>query len=111
MRKICLALCLTLFTSLIHAAVMPIDWPAHPSHESVVMDISAHHCEDLSSAAEQKSFSNKSCHSYQCCLGLLLEQLPNIHLPALFVETLVPVYPSFLISLIETRIYKPPKIS
>lgn len=111
MRKICLALCLTLLTSLIHAAVMPIDWPAHLSHATVATDISAHHCEDLASVDEHKSLTNKSCHSYQCCLGLLLEQLPNIHLHALFVETLVPVYPSFLISLIETRIYKPPKIS
>lgn len=111
MRKICLALCLTLLTSLIHAAVMPIDWPTHVSHDSVAMDISAHHCEDLASVDQHKSLTNKSCHSYQCCLGLLLEQLPDIQLSTLFVETLIPVHSSLLISLIEPRIYKPPKIS
>ncbi|WP_251823707.1 uracil-DNA glycosylase family protein [Polynucleobacter paneuropaeus] len=32
MRRICVALCLSLFASLIHAAVMPIELPTNQSH-------------------------------------------------------------------------------
>lgn len=111
MRKICLALCLTLLTSFIHAAVMPIDGALSQSHEAVLAETSSHHCDDLSHDSHD-SLSAKSCHgnSYQCCLGLPLVHAPDSKLSTLFVETLVAINSSLLIELIGNPIYKPPKI-
>ena len=42
MRKICLALCISLFTSIIHAGVMPIDiLNLEPHHQSISIDTDA----------------------------------------------------------------------
>ena len=78
MRKICIALCLSLFASLIHAAVMSIGQPVSQSsasrdyHQVTAVDNSAHHCDDVASNASDSN-NKQPCHgdNYQCCLGLV----------------------------------------
>jgi len=74
MKKFCIALCFSLFASLIHAAVMPIDLsPYQPQHQVAVSDNSAHHCEEVVSNSHDNN-TNHPCHGdgYQCCLGLVV---------------------------------------
>jgi hypothetical protein len=111
MRRICIALFLSLFASLIHAAVMPIDLSAYqPQHQVTVTDSSAHHCDEMVSNSYDTN-TNQLCHgdSYQCCLGFVV--LPSF-VVALFVapkKNLTTPHTSLVLKPIISRIYKPPK--
>lgn len=110
MRKICLALCLTLFASLIHAAVMPVDLSSNQSHQTVAMDISSHHCdEDISNT--QDSNTNQSCHSdsYQCCLGLVVALPSSVDLAIAFTEELASIKSSLTLQSMTNFIFRPPR--
>ncbi|WP_136625615.1 hypothetical protein [Polynucleobacter paneuropaeus] len=112
MRRICLALCFSLFASLIHAAVMPIDLSAHqPQHQVTITDNSAHHCDEVASNSHDTN-TNQPCHgdSYQCCLGLVVMPTLNIELSA--VSTQAPPSSSSLLALKSAInfIYRPPKV-
>jgi hypothetical protein len=116
MRKICIALCLSLFASLIHAAVMPIKQSVSQSsatqdlHRVAAVDNSAHHCDEVASNTSDSN-SKQPCHgdSYQCCLGLafiaplavLVSEDLNVN-PA-------PNYSSLALQPMINYIYKPPK--
>lgn len=111
MRKICLILCLSLFTSLIHAAVMEVELPAHSSSQQInTTDSSVHHCDDNISKPSD-STPNHACHAsgFQCCLGLILVPSLELQLNTNLTETLTmkttPLVPKTLVNLI----YHPPK--
>ena len=111
MRKICLALCLTLFTSLIHAAVMPVGISIHHSnHQLSMTDDSVPHCDEASSDAH-KAHSVQSCHgeNYQCCLGVVTAVNSNTELFAAVTENLVSINQSLVIRPMVDCIFKPPK--
>ncbi|WP_281744698.1 hypothetical protein [Polynucleobacter yangtzensis] len=116
MRKICIALCLSLFASLIHAAVMPIEQPVSQSsvtqahHQVAVVDNSAHHCDDVASNASDSN-SKQPCHgdSYQCCLGLVIIPPFAVLAPADFSTRPVTIYSSLALQPMINYIYKPPK--
>ena len=116
MRKICIALCLSLFVSLIHAAVMPIEQPTSQSsvtqahHQMTVVDASAHHCDDVASNTSDSN-SKQPCHgdSYQCCLGLLVISPFAALAPADFSASPVVNYSSLALQPMINYIYKPPK--
>jgi len=116
MRKICIALCLSLFASLIHAAVMPIEQPVSQSsvsqthHQVAAVDNSAHHCDDVASNASDSN-SKQPCHgdSYQCCLGLVVISPFAVLAPADFSASLVANYSSLALQPVINYIYKPPK--
>jgi hypothetical protein len=111
MRRICVALCLSLFASLIHAAVMPIDLSAHqPQHQVAVTDNSDHHCDSVVNNA-QDSNTNQPCHgdSYQCCLGLVVISILSIELSVASTQALPSVGPSLVLQPMINFIYKPPK--
>ena len=116
MRKICIALCLSLFASLIHAAVMPIEQPVSQSsvsqthHQVAAVDNSAHHCDDVASNASDSN-SKQPCHgdSYQCCLGLVFISPFAVMAPADFNAIPVSSYSSLALQPVINYIYKPRK--
>jgi hypothetical protein len=116
MRKICIALCLSLFTSLIHAAVMPIVQPFSQSsiiqdhHQVVVVDSAAHHCDEVASNSSDSN-GKQPCHGddYQCCLGLVFISPLAILVSADLNANPVSNYSSLVLQPMINHIYKPPK--
>jgi hypothetical protein len=111
MKKFCIALCFSLFASLIHAAVMPIDLsPYQPQHQVAVSDNSAHHCDEVVSNSHDNN-TNQPCHgdSYQCCLGLVVIPMLTIELSAASTQALPSTGLSLVLQPIINFIYKPPK--
>jgi hypothetical protein len=111
MRRICVALCFSLFASLIHAAVMPIDLSAYqPQHQVTVADNSAHHCDDVASNSHDTN-TNQPCHgdSYQCCLGLVVIPILIIELSVASTQAPPSTGSSLLLQPMINFIYKPPK--
>ena len=111
MKRICIALCLSLFASLIHAAAMPIDLSAYqPQHQITAIDNSVHHCDEVASSAQDKN-SNQSCHGdgYHCCLGLVISSVPGIDLATDFTGIHISLYSSLVLQPMIGFIYKPPK--
>ncbi len=112
MRKICLILCLSLFTSLIHATVMKTDLPSHSStHLVAAADSSAHHCDEEVNQPSDTT-PKHSCHgaSYQCCLGLIVIPLLELQLSTNLTETLTSTYSPLVPKTMVNLIYRPPKI-
>jgi hypothetical protein len=116
MRKICIALCFSLFASLIHAAVMPIEQPVSQSsvsqahHQVAAVDNSAHHCDEVASNTSDSN-SKPLCNgdSYQCCLGLVFIAPMAIMIPVDFTASPALNYSSLALQSMINYIYKPPK--
>ncbi|MEI7531159.1 MAG: hypothetical protein WCK52_04435 [Betaproteobacteria bacterium] len=111
MRRICIALCLSLFASLTHAAVMPIELQANQSHHQITaIDNSTQHCDEVVSNTKDAN-TNQQCHSdsYQCCLGLAISQVLGIDLAKIFTGVLVSENSSLALQPMINFIYKPPK--
>ena len=111
MRKICLALCISLFASIIHAGVMPIDMMTQDSHhQSMTIDTSVHLCEELASNSQDKN-NNQLCHSdsYQCCLGLVVIPVLSDDLLLASAQSLLTLYSTLALQPMINFIYKPPK--
>jgi hypothetical protein len=109
MIKICVVLCFSLIASLIHAAVMPIDWTKHNSQHPVT-ESSVHHCDEGISNSQDTN-TNQPCHgdSYQCCLGLVVIPILNIELSDIPSQAPPSTGSSFVLQPIINFIYKPPK--
>ncbi|WP_281970382.1 MULTISPECIES: hypothetical protein [unclassified Polynucleobacter] len=111
MRKICIAICFSLLSSLIHAAGMPIDLSAHlPNHQATVTDNSTHHCDEVASNSQDTN-TNQQCHSdsYQCCLGLVVISILGIELSANSTQVPPSIGSSLVLQSMINAIYKPPK--
>jgi len=112
MRRICTALCFSLFASLIHAAVMPTDLSAHqPQNQVAVTDNPVHHCDGAVSYSQDRN-TNQPCHgdSYQCCLGLVLIPILSIGLSAAPAQAPPSIGASLELQPMINFIYKPPKV-
>jgi hypothetical protein len=110
MRKICIALFLSLFASLIHAAVMPIDLKSYQSNQVITtIDSSEHHCDELDSNPQN---TNQLCHSdsYQCCLGFVMAPTLRVALSVAPTDNLIPQQSSMALQPVINFIYKPPKV-
>jgi hypothetical protein len=111
MRKICIILCLSLFTNLIHAAVMEVDLPDYTLLEQMSnSDNSAHHCvKEMSKSSD--STPKHFCHSgsFKCCLGLVVLPSLNIQLSTHLTETLASTYSPLVLMTLVNLIYRPPK--
>ena len=108
MRVICFALCLSLFASLMHAVVMPIDAPTQPHQQISALDNSIHHCNDNSS---QEIPLKSSCHdnNHQCCVNLMVTTLGSLGLANGYTNSLVSTHTSLTFQSITDLIFKPPK--
>ena len=110
MKRICIALCFSLFTSLIHAAVMPLELPSNQLHYQITaIDNSAHHCDEAVSNAQDAN-TNQPCHgdSYQCCLGLAVISMLNMELSVASTQA-SPISSSLVLQPMINFIYRPPK--
>jgi hypothetical protein len=111
MKKICIALFFSLFTSLIHVAIMPMELLANQSHQLItVVDVAAHHCDEVVAKVQDKN-TNQQCHgdSYQCCLGFVVLPLLGAKLSVASAEKLIAQQSSLTIQPMVNYIYKPPK--
>lgn len=111
MRKICNVLCFSVFASLIHAAVMPIDLSAHqPQNQVTVTDNSAHHCDQMASNPHDKN-TNQPCNgdSYKCCLGLVVIPILSIEFSVASTQAPPSTGSSLALQPMINFIYKPPK--
>jgi hypothetical protein len=116
MRKICIGLGLSLFASLIHAAMMPLGQPVSQSsvsqghHQLSVFDGSAHHCDEVASNTSDSN-SKRPCHgdSYQCCLGLAFISPLAVLVSVDLNVNPAPNYSSLALQPMINYIYKPPK--
>ncbi len=111
MRKFCLILCLSLFTSLIHAAAVKTALPSHSLNDHVTAtDSSVHHCgEEVDKPSDTTPKHPCDASSHQCCLGLILapsfELQLSINLSEALTSTHAPLVPKTMVNLI----YRPPK--
>ena len=119
MKRICLFLCLTLFTGLIHAASMT-NW-VHVEHDAVYgMREQAHEsanavgqepvtAHDGHTTVDQQESLSCSTEHYQCCIALvIIPSLPK-HVMPVVVETFLSAPSPWALSLRGHAIYKPPK--
>jgi len=112
MRKLCITLCFSLFASLIHAAVMPVEPSANQSHHQITaIDNSAHHCDEVVSNSQDTN-TNQPCHgdSYQCCLGLVVIPMLSIELSVVTTQAPSSIDSSLVLQPMINFIYKPPKV-
>jgi hypothetical protein len=111
MRKICITLCLSLLTSLIHAAVMPAQLRVNQSHHQIVAaEQSVHDCNEVENHS-QDTKSPQLCHtdSYQCCLGFVIIPLLVMDISTKSTTNLTQQYSILALKPIINFIYKPPK--
>ena len=111
MRKICVALFLSLFVSLIHASVMPIELSENQSHRQVLkVDTSAHYCDEVVNNTLGNN-TNPSCSgiNYHCCLGFVIVPSVDVDLSVAISANLIPYSSLLILQPIINFIYKPPK--
>ena len=111
MKRLCIALCFSLFASLIHAAVMPVELSANQSHHQITaIDNSAHHCDEVLSNSHDTN-TKQPCHgdSYQCCLGLVVISMLSIELSTASAPAPPSSGSSLVLQPMINFIYKPPK--
>ena len=113
MRRFCLILCLSLLTSMFHAAVMPVE--TLPSHETAAVQFSVdsahaeHHCDAPPASPVTPAFKC-SLGAHLCCLGLTATLVDSpLHVfhgdPAL----IHPVVLSLELQSRGNKLFKPPK--
>ena len=69
MKRICIALCLSLFASVIHAGSMPVS--ANSISQAYAGHVVQHDCHTKSDVNVEKSQSTNHQAHHQCCLGVL----------------------------------------
>ena len=119
MKRLCIVLCLTLLTGLIHATSMinwvPVEHGAvygmrEQAHESTTATrqepVPAHNCH--TTVDQQESLSCSTEH-YQCCIALVIVPSLPKHVVPVVVETFLSAPSPWALSLRGHAIYKPPK--
>ena len=120
MRRLCVILCLCLFSSLIHAAGMPLSAPniGHEHQLHSMNDVNDHHshaqhmqCDDCTSIDKVAQKTPVKCHtSSQCCLGIAnlisTNFIVEVHQ---YAEDLPAHIPTLATGQALDSIYKPPR--
>lgn len=104
MRKICIALCLSLFASLIHAGSIPA------SNGGVGQSHFQHDCHTNVDTKLDKSHqsTNHQAH-HQCCLGVVAHLSSNQYTQPDFSGHFVSRVPQLIVEAIPSHIFKPPR--
>ena len=107
MRKICIALCLSLFASLIHAGSMPMsdDGPGQSHSQHVVQ----HDCHAQADTKIEKSQSTNHQTHHQCCLGVVANLTTNQYKQPEFSSHFFAWVPQLVVEAIPNHIFKPPR--
>jgi hypothetical protein len=108
MRRICIALCFSLFASLIHAGGMPISTDtitqAHSGH------VVQHDKKKKSDLNVEKSQSTNHQAQHQCCLGVLANLSTSQYIQPEFSNHFVSQFPQLIIEAVPSHIFKPPRL-
>ena len=108
MRKICIALCLSLFASLIHAgSISASNDRAGQSHSQHIVSHDCHSQVDLKIDDSHQSTNHQTHH--QCCLGVIANLSTNQYAQPDFSSHFVAWIPQFVIEAIPKHIFKPPR--
>jgi hypothetical protein len=108
MKRICIALCFSLFASLIHAGSMPVSVDsisqAHSGH------VVQHNCHTKSDVNVEKSQSTNHQAQHQCCLGVLANLSTNQYIQPDFSNHFVSQVPQLIVEAVPSHIFKPPRL-
>ena len=108
MRKICIALCLSLFASLIHAGSMPVSIDGQgQSHSRHVVQHDCHTQADTKIDKSQQSANHQAHH--QCCLGVVANLPSNQYKQPDFSNHFVSQVPQLIVEALPSHIFKPPR--
>jgi hypothetical protein len=106
MKRICIALCFSLFASLIHAGSMPVSTDAI-SHTGHVVQ---HDCHSKGDATVEKSQSTNHQVQHQCCLGVLANLSTSQYIQPDFTNHFVSQVPQLIVEAVPSHIFKPPRL-
>ncbi len=107
MKRICIALCFSLFASLIHAAsmTMPFEATGQTHSEHVVQ----HECHTQSDAPVENSNSMNHQAQHQCCLGVVANLFSNQHILPDLSGYFFSEVPQLIVEAVPNHIFKPPR--
>jgi len=108
MKRICIALCFSLFASLIHAGSMPVsaDFVSQAHSEHVVK----HDCHTKSDANVEQSQSTNHQAQHQCCLGVVANLSISQYIEPNFSNHFVSQVPQLIVEVVPSHIFKPPRL-
>ena len=108
MRKICIALCISLFASLIHAGSMPASNDA--MSQTYAVHLVKHDCHPQNDVKVEKSHSTSHQSHYQCCLGFVANLSSNQFILPDFANHFIPQASHLIVEAILSNIFKPPRL-
>lgn len=107
MKKICMALCLSLFASLIHAASMPMSF----ENSELFNEVHAvqHDCHTQSDTKIDKSHTTNHQAHHQCCLGVVASLFSIQYIQPNFSNHFISLVPQLIVQALPSHIFKPPR--
>ena len=107
MRKFCLLICISLFSSMSHAVAMPVETMQAPALEAV-----AAHAQHACSEDPVASTPAKSCklNGHLCCLGITAAVQLNVRATVYGAELFNPVLHTLMLQDHPNKQFKPPKL-
>ena len=107
MKKLCIALCFSLFASLIHAGSMSasndLAGPAHAQH------LVQHDCHTNGDTNIDKSQSTNHQTHHQCCLGVVANLSTNQYTQPDLLSHYTPQVSLLVVEAFPAHIFKPPR--
>jgi hypothetical protein len=107
MRKFCLLICISLFSSMFHAVAMPVETLQAPAIETVVAQ-EHHACREDPSASTAKSCK---LSGHLCCLGITAATHTKLLAAAYGTELFNPVLHILVLQDHPNKQFKPPRPS
>ena len=107
MGKICIALCFSLFASLIHAGSMPT--PIDAVSQAHAGHVVKHDCHTQSEVKVEKSQSTNHQAHHQCCLGVVANLTSSQYIQPNISNHFVSQVPQLIVEAIPSHIFKPPR--
>ena len=108
MKRICIALCFSLFASLIHAGGMSLSTNAKSqAHSGHVVQ---HDCHTKSDVNVERSQSTNHQAQHQCCLGVVANLSTGQYIEPDFSNHFVSQVPQLIVEAVPSHIFKPPRL-
>lgn len=107
MKRMCLALCFSLFASLIHAGSMPVSADSTKTHASHVVQ---HDCHTQADIKVEKSQSTSHQAHHQCCLGVVANLSSSQYIQPDFSNHFISLVPQLIVEADPSHIFKPPRL-
>ena len=107
MRQFCLLICISLFSSMFHAAAMPVETLHAPAAEAVAMH-EHHACSEEPAASPAKSCQ---LSGHLCCLGITAATRTEVLTAVYGAELFNPVLRTLVLQDHPNKQFKPPRLS